>query len=71
MGLRSVSGAVVELSSSCGSGGDWIEQDGAPSLDGGGGGDHTTDPVTGGPPSGPLVPDLHPRVSVGRPCSPT
>jgi hypothetical protein len=69
MGLRSVGGAVVELPSSCGGGGDWVEEDGMPSLDFGGGSDHTTDPVTGGPPLDPLARYLGAWVLMGYSCS--
>jgi hypothetical protein len=39
--------------------------------DGDGGGGHTADPFTSGPPSGPLAPDLGTRVLMGCPSSPT
>jgi hypothetical protein len=39
----------------------------SPSPGGSGGGD-VMDPVTGGPPSGPLGLDLRGRVLMGRPC---
>jgi hypothetical protein len=67
MGLRSVGGVMDLLSSSCGC---WTEEDGAPSL-GGGGDSNTIDPFTGGPPSVSRAPDLGTRVPVGRPCYPT
>jgi hypothetical protein len=65
MGLRSDSG-VVEVPSSCGGGDGWTEEDETPSLVVGGGDDgHTTDPVMGSPPSGPLATYLGARVLVG------
>jgi hypothetical protein len=57
MGLRSVGEGVTVADRSSSSGGD--HNDG-----------EVMNPITGGPPSGPLGPDLGARVLVGRPCSP-